>query len=159
MLSNLDSFISHLLDRAIAFFIAAYLFLGGLAYGNEPPKVDITYQIKPITHIYESGDKIEIEVTTKNTGRPFTEELVSLEERNSTTVYIQTDSGIYYLYDSLNQDFSGAKGQYIIKCNQKQTYSITFTIPDDAPKGKYNISFYYKTTKTHQTYADAIEVK
>lgn len=82
------------------------------------------------------------------------------EERMDVLVYIQDGDNIIAIYNSLYDPTSDFPIQEsVIGHNQRQSFTTSFTIPEDAPKGKYSISFYYRTTKTTQIYADAIEVK
>lgn len=63
----MDSFITKL----TAFFAAIYFFLLCLPYGNQPVKVELTYEVKTAQTTYTDGDRLSIQTYAKNVGRPY----------------------------------------------------------------------------------------
>ena len=57
--------------KLIALFAALYFFVLSLPYGNQPVKVELTYEVKTAQTQYTDGDKVAIQAYAKNVGRPY----------------------------------------------------------------------------------------
>lgn len=134
-----------MLLRIQAFFIAIYLFLAGLPYGNAPIKLDIEMQSQ-VVEVTAAGD-CTITLNCKNTGRPFEGKT---SDSFDFTVYSQEDGKRTELKGYL---FSTEKeGQSkIIKNGQKFTLSNTLYSIKNAEVGTYNVDVsVYGCTKTFE---------
>ena len=54
-----------------ALFMAIYLFFVGLVYGDEPIKIEYSYEIPSQVTVYETGDSVTVNISATNVGRPF----------------------------------------------------------------------------------------
>jgi len=58
-------------EKLISLFAAIYLFFACLPYGNQPVKVELSYEVKTTQEFYSDGDQVSIQSYSKNIGRPF----------------------------------------------------------------------------------------
>ena len=73
--------------RIISFFMAIYLFLICLPYGNQSKKIEFSYELQGGKTEYTVGDVLTIKCTAKNVGKPFTFDLFKPE----TSPYISME--------------------------------------------------------------------
>ena len=141
------------MERLTAFFLTIYLFFAGLAYGNEPIKVDILESpfdngpvVVQVAHhpggvFTENGETVTyfgVSVNwifqCKNTGRPIRGEsnyniTLSLQSANPDTPPLR----VYMISPDM------VEHDVLIRHDQTfRTYAF-FMIPDDAPAGVWNV--------------------
>ena len=123
-----------------ALFMAIYLFFVGLVYGDEPIKIEYSYEIPSLVTMYEAGDSVKIDISVTNVGRPFkgTKELHKILD----VVIYSTDGYVIYNRDWYPTEDSETKYE-IIKQGMFGEQTYTARITDEAPKGFYNMSVKY----------------
>lgn len=123
-----------------ALFMAIYLFFVGLVYGDEPIKIEYSYEIPSQVTVYETGDSVTVNISATNVGRPFegTKELHKILD----VVIYSTDGYVMYNRAWYPTDDSQTKYEIIKKgLFSEETYLVW--IKDEAPKGFYNMSVKY----------------
>lgn len=123
-----------------AFFIAVYLFFAGLIYGEEPVKLEFSYDIPSEVYVYEPGDTIEINVTVKNVGRPF-EERIFRGATNDTVIYLEKETEKFVA--DISMGYPDAYDYRVFKHGETETYKLRFRISKDAPAGLYKMKAGY----------------
>lgn len=128
--------------------IALSLFVAGIVYGDAPIDIKFTYDIPTQVYEYEVGDKVEVNVTAENVGRPFMGvTFVAHGPEIEVKVFKNDEDGkvncIYYNQEDYNKgeiltDDADVEGY--IKKGYKIDATYRFTIPEDAEKGEYSIS-------------------
>ncbi len=129
-----------------AFFIAVYLFFAGFIYGDEPVKLEFSYDIPSEVCVYEPGDRVEINVTVKNVGRPF-EERTYFSNLINIKVFNPKDNTDIYNEDILELPVDTV---WLFKHNESKSFKVICTIPDNSSKGTYNLTIDYKTVQTFE---------
>lgn len=142
-----------------ALFIAVYLFFAGFIYGDEPVKLEFSYDIPSEVYVYEPGDSVEINVTVKNVGRPF-EERIYYGATDYTVIYLNTDEE-KIVRDPRTVGRPDAYAYRIFKHGKTETNEIFFTIPEDAQTGVYNMKAIYRgyCGSHSQIFENVFEVK
>lgn len=140
--------------------LAIYLFFGGIVYG-EVPDFDFECVAPSTVYEYESGDTVELEITSENVGRPVEYTIGYNQPR--IMIYVKNDSH-YYLYDNRYHGNIGVDGAYIklFEHGYEETNNISFTIPEDAPEGEYSVYVRlnsWEEDKQEEVFTDLITVK
>lgn len=144
-----------MLDKIIAFFMAAYLFFAGIPYGNEPIKVEFEYEIPSQVTIYEPGDHVYIVITVTNVGRPFI---------GKKLFHHSVDEYVYQVIDGKKVGLSSwhyitadEPKPAIIKHGYTNDVVCTFQIADDAVPGIYSLQV--SCGGCSQVFENVLEVK
>lgn len=140
-----------------AFFIAVYLFFAGFIYGDEPVKLEFSYDIPSEVYVYEPGDTVEINVTVKNVGRPFEETRRFWNTRN-ICIYNSDDIKLTDIYRQ-DEYYTDDVDLWLFKRNESKNYKIVFVIPDNVMSGSYDMTVTYKETEHTQTFKDIFQIK
>ena len=137
-----------------AFFIAIYLFFAGIVYGDEPVKLEFSYDIPSDVYIYEPGDKFELDITVKNVGRPFKG---GLPMNNSTGIEIYQELGEekYTLFRPWKETYIAA--DTLVKKDYTETINTSFFLPKETPEGYYSVDIAYNGVIF--TFENVFEVK
>lgn len=138
-----------------ALFMAIYLFFVGLIYGDEPIKLEYSYDIPSQVTVYEAGDSVKIDISVTNVGRPFkgTKELHKILD----VVIYSTDGYVIYNRDWYPTEDSETKYEIIKKgLFAEKKYSVRIT--NETPKGSYNMSVKYCGAEEH-IFENIFEVK
>ncbi len=135
-----------------ALFIAIYLFFAGFIYGDEPVKLEFTYDIPSEIYIYEPGDAVEINLTVKNVGRPF-KESTYFSNLLSIKVFNPEDNTDIYNEDAV---ILPDETLWLFNHNEVKTFKVVCFISDDSTKGMYDLTVNYKT---EETFKNVFEVK
>ena len=152
-----DGFIS----KITALFAAFYFFLICLPYGNEPVKVELTYEVKTAQTQYTDGDRVSIQAYAKNVGRPY----YGHQIQNMTLNVFQTVDGerqeLSYVRSIYDTAFSDAVDQRIlVKHDEVQQGGYEKTLQNPIP-GHYSLEVVYEIydgTKFSQVFENVIEV-
>ena len=133
-----------LLTKITAFFAALYFFILCLPYGNEPIKVELTYEVKTSQTQYTDGDRLSIQTYAKNVGRPYYGHVSS---------YCMTGC-VFQKVEGARQDLSTASylqpvdavvdRETLIKHGDVQLGGYQATLQDSSP-GWYSLEVIYKT--------------
>lgn len=140
-----------------AFFIAVYLFFAGFIYGDEPVKLEFSYDIPSEVYVYEQGDTVEINVTVKNVGRPF-EQRISFSDAEDIRIYNVCDEEQKDIYTG-DMSKTDALKFWIFKSRVTKTYNVVFRIPENADRGVYNMTVRYRGIGEPITFENVFEIK
>ena len=122
-----------------ALFIAIYLFFAGFIYGDEPVKLEFTYDIPSEIYVYESGDKFEFEITVRNTGRPF--KGLPISSNAGIEIYCENNGERNVIFRPWNEPYTST--EMLIKKGYSETIKIGFFLPDEIPEGSYSVDILY----------------
>ncbi len=140
-----------------ALFMAIYLFFAGFIYGDEPVKLEFSYDIPSGVYVYEQGDTVEINVTVKNVGRPF-DNRISFYDTEDICIYNANDEEQKDIY-SADMSKTDALKFWIFKSRTDKTYNVVFCIPEKPDKGMYNMTVRYRDLVESVTFENVFEVK
>lgn len=140
-----------------AFFIAVYLFFAGFIYGDEPVKLEFSYDIPSEVYVYAPGDRVEINVTVKNVGRPF-EQRIAFYDTEDICIYNSCDEEQNDIYTG-DMSKTDALKFWIFKSRDKKTYNIVLCIPENAVAGTYNMTVRYKGIVEPVTFEKVFEIE
>lgn len=145
-----------MLDKIIAFFMAAYLFIAGIPYGNEPVKVEFEYELPSQIIVCEPGDHVSIgTITVTNVGRPFMGKN-PFGDCVSEFMYQVIDGKIVIL-NARALITAEVPKPAIIKHGYTGQDTYTFRIDDDAVPGIYSLQV--SCGGCSQVFENVLEVK
>lgn len=117
------------LSKLQAFLMAAYIFIAGLAYGNEPIKVDFTAATEVTA---ENVCRVTAEVT--NIGRPFKG---TSKDSVSVRFYKIVDGEKVYTYDYDVMVTDDIAQDVLVKHGDVRTMGTNFYFRDTCEPGEY----------------------
>ena len=147
-----------MLEKIIAFFMAAYLFIAGIPYGNEPIKVEFELQsASQVMEVCEPGDYVSIGLILTTVGRPF---------KGKKHLCHSTDGFMYQVIDGETVALKSSGSPYhtadepvtaIIKHWYTEQMLYGCIIDDDAVPGIYSLQVSYGGCT--QVFENVLEVK
>lgn len=119
--------------------IAIYLFFAGFIYGNAPKEIEFTCDIPSGVHEYVSGDKITVDVSAENVGRPFMWEPSTCRPALYVEIYTMVDGKAVYINDvnDFEYDLDVNYPEELVKHGEISKDTYTFIVSENAPKGDY----------------------
>lgn len=147
-------------EKLISLFMAIYLFFACLPYGNQPVKVELSYEVKTTQAFYTEGDKVSIQTYSKNVGRPFygyqfrcmTCEVFQMVDGNRQSLSVVSMPG---------GQPAAVNGKMIIKHGDIQYGGFEAVLQDNVP-GFYSMEVTYETydgTVFTKLFEDVIEIR
>ncbi len=149
--------ISQVLQNIESIIFAIVLFFSGFIYGDAPIEISLDYTIPSGFCEYKEGETVEIIVNSENTGRPFK---YADHGNDNIDISVSRNNGSYIsLYTSKSDSDVSVDGYSVlqIKSSYKKESRFVFTIPEDAPKGNYDIII--DQFGIRKTFENAITVK
>ncbi|MBQ7294873.1 MAG: hypothetical protein IJW86_01640 [Clostridia bacterium] len=144
IMRRLDWYISDFFYYVETIMVAISLFFAGILYGDAPVNMKFTCEVPSQVYEYEAGDTIELMITSENVGRPFMGLIKVHAPMVSVSVCLNDVTGVEIYNNNFNQDSEigndEADREVFIEKGYTYEKNYTFTIPEDAPKGEYNVS-------------------
>ena len=128
--------------RLLPFFLAVYMFIAGLPYGNEQVKVDLTYEITSTQEVYSEGDTVIAALQAKNIGRPFYG--YSFDSISASFFRIVDGKEEYLSFTPPLVSNAELPTKIIIKNGDIQQRTIHFPLTENEP-GLYHLRIRYRT--------------
>ena len=140
-----------------ALFMAIYLFFVGLVYGDEPIRIEYSYEIPSQVTMYEAGDSVKIDISVTNVGRPF-KGFDSFYDSIEIEAFCYDNDSSIIVYDSKKMPSNNIiPNEIILKTGHTDFRGFMFFIPVDAPEKVYNIKVEYYGKE--YTFENVFEVK
>lgn len=117
-------------------FVTVSIFLTTMIYG-ENVNLQFDCEIPNAVYEYEVGDTVELTATVKNNGKAFETYTDHTENWIKYTVY----NSEFRLASKENyDDFVEGLGYIFVSHGYEHKRTVSFVIPEDAPKGEYKIT-------------------
>ncbi len=149
-------------EKLISLFMAIYLFFACLPYGNQPVKVDFTYEMETTQEVYTAGDMVSVYATCKNKGRPF----LGWEDRCvSCSFFLESNGERKYLrlHIEAPTDMGESKGQpALIRSGKEYHRRYSGTLLESCIPGVYSLEIQcvaYDGSVYQQVFENIIEVR
>ena len=145
--------------RILPFFLAVYMFFAGLPYGNEPVKVDLTYEITSAQEVYSEGDTVTVALKAENVGRPFYGR--SFDSMSASFFLLKDGKEQYLSYTLPMVSNCALPTKVIIKNDDIQEQTASFPLEANDP-GMYSLRIRYSTydgTTITKNFENVIEFK
>ena len=128
-------------------FITISIFLTTMIYG-ENVNLQLSYEIPDAVYEYQAGDTVEFTVKCENIGKAFETNFNADDYGHwvRASIYQKDENGnfyrLYYSHTFYEENDITLPGYDVELLNHGYIYEKTysFVIPDDAPKGEYEIS-------------------
>lgn len=140
IIRRLDWYIWDFIHIVISVVTTVVIFFGGIFYGDAPVDMKFTCEVPSQVYEYEAGDTVELSVTSKNVGRPFMGKIDPNYPTIDITVYLNADEEKKIYYFEPSDEIMDGYWEEFIMTGHIDKKTCTFTIPEDAPKGEYNVS-------------------